>query len=236
MNDKDNYLKLVPFILTIVVIVYDALVFKLHPLDHFHFYLFIILVIPIYTYALSYWTLEILKESFDRPRPYQTKQFHYPDETELECLVDFQPSFKDCTNLDNPCGWKMWSFPSGHTERTTAYMVAACIITAANWAYTNWVLKAQKSPSNAKSIVHQVLSFTLMIVMILSAIVLIASQIVARLTTIKHFLSDVITGMLTSLVYFPVFLLLMPDVPEKVKRGDSSEESEHLVTNIDALA
>lgn len=82
-------MKFVPFILTIAVIVYDALVFKLHPLDHFHFYLFIILVIPLYTYALSYWTLEILKDSFDRPRPYQTKQFHYPDETELECLVDF---------------------------------------------------------------------------------------------------------------------------------------------------
>lgn len=130
----------------------------------------------------------------------------------------------------------MWSFPSGHTERTTAYMVAACIIVAANWAYTNWVLKAQKKPSTAKSIVHQVLSFTFMIITILSAIVLIASQIVARLTTIKHFLSDVITGMLTSLVYLAPFLLLMPDIPKKLKNEDGSDESEHLVTNLDALA
>ena len=70
LNDYDNYLRFIPFGLTIAVIVYDILVFKLHPLDHFHFYLFIILVIPLYTYALSYWTLEILKDSFDRPRPF----------------------------------------------------------------------------------------------------------------------------------------------------------------------
>ena len=75
-----------------------------------------------------------------------------------------------------------------------------------------------------------------MIAMILCAIVLIASQIVARLTMLKHFLSDVITGMLVSLVYLPIFLFLMPDVPKNVKGKDGSEEAESLVTNLDVIS
>ena len=42
--------------------------------------------------------------------------------------------------------------------------------------------------------------------------------------------------MLVSLVYLPIFLLLMPDIPNKVKGKDGSEEAESLVTNLDVIA
>jgi hypothetical protein len=71
----------------------------------------------------------IMEVAINRPRPFQTKQFHAANDTEDKCKVEFQPAYRRYDG-PNPCKYKLHSCPSGHTATTTAICVMmVCIAT-----------------------------------------------------------------------------------------------------------
>ena len=88
----------------------DYFVLKIKFKHHLYHYLYY-LINPVLTVLPPFIILLIMKDSIDRPRPFQTVEF---EPIATNCSAPFLPAFRINT-YPNPCDWKMWSCPSGHT-------------------------------------------------------------------------------------------------------------------------
>ena len=105
-NDSDYEKGLVNFLnetLEVVVVIfgailvlallYDLFIIKMRFKAYLEHYLYMIIGIAV-TLVLSFGTLCIMKTAFNRPRPWQTEEFHRLDATDEQCWAKFWPAYR----------------------------------------------------------------------------------------------------------------------------------------------
>lgn len=93
LNELLGVLVIIYCAIMVFVVLYDVLILKLHFKAYAEHYLFMVIGVAV-TLVLSFGILCIMKNSFNRPRPWQTEEFHRLDATDAECWATFWPAYR----------------------------------------------------------------------------------------------------------------------------------------------
>jgi membrane-associated phospholipid phosphatase len=197
--NHDSYLTCIIALAVIgVIVIYDRFALKMTFSAHRAHYGYICVSIAAYM-GLSITCVSILKVILSRPRPYQTLEFYPNFSTDLTCKVPFQLGYRIYTG-ENVCDYSMLSCPSGHTIGMATSCICAVYLSIYNWRATRHI---QKAANKYAHIVFIFWSCT-------AAAILIPSVMIARISVLKHFFTDV-TGSLSLAVCFScIFVVLEP--------------------------
>lgn len=174
---------------------------------------------------LAQGVLGLLKVVLSRPRPTHTIQYSGKDNAD-GCLVDYFQGFR-VYHGPNPCGMKFHSCPSGHTQ----WVTAICLINVFSWKNCISFMKEYLPQTTTARKVCLAVSEAVLLLILASSPVFIATVAIARISAKKHFFTDV-TGAVCLSVCFAALLQLFrwhrdrPQAPESANNARPTADYE----------
>ncbi|CAL6021738.1 PAP2_superfamily protein [Hexamita inflata] len=182
--------------LLLIPVLFNSLVlkFKFKQLKSLYMYYFWSLLAYI---CLVYSILLIIKFSVNRPRPFQTLEFHPDFDTDLNCKLEYMSIYRPYKG-PNPCSYRLSSCPSGHSLTISAFYLSVTYLSFYNYKFCK--------QNSKKRIVHWFhLIFCTFMVTITG--VFIGAVMIGRISVLKHFFTDVVAG--TSLAVLILFVFVL---------------------------
>ncbi|CAL6095968.1 PAP2_superfamily protein [Hexamita inflata] len=209
--NEHEYVAIIPaFVIFCGLILFDVLYLRLLPKQHMKLYLTQIVQIALYV-TISYSMLTILKNVFRRPRPFQTVDFYPNEKDDLSCKLPFYPVFRRYSGA-NPCDYELKSCPSGHTLTMSVFSFAVVFLSVQNYHYTNQFVRAYEN--GKKKMLNNVFHLAVILMVALLTMIAIPSIVLARMSALKHFFTDVMSSIALSILFAFVFPLLQPEFQE----------------------
>ncbi|CAL6014159.1 PAP2_superfamily protein [Hexamita inflata] len=210
----------ISIIIVLALVLYDIFALRLSISKHLFTYVYILAAYIAY-FVLSIILLLILKSYFRRPRPYQTLEFYPVFSTDLQCKLPFQLSFRRYSG-PNPCSYPLESCPSGHTLITAVSYFSMLWFSVFNFKFT-------------RKFVHKKYNTFLHIICIFLTtcltVIFVPTVIIARMSVLMHFLTDVLGGLGLSVAFFGVLMFFEPDFQvcaqiraDKIIRGNGAQQ------------
>lgn len=184
---------LVPFLFTLAQVPRSELRWNSPVLRAFLAFVVHSVVSMVIYLLLSQGIMGLMKVVFSRPRPSQTVQFSGKDNSE-GCLVDFFQGYRVYRG-PNPCGWKLHSCPSGHTQ----WVAAICLINVFAWKNClRFARERLPRMTTARRVLFALTEAGFLFVLAASP-VFTATVGLARISAKKHFFTDVTGSVCLSL-------------------------------------
>lgn len=200
----------------VFVVLYDAFILKLRLKRYTEHYLYIVIGIAA-VLVLSFGTLCIMKTAFNRPRPWQTEEFHRLNATDQECWAKFWPAYRKFPEQEKCSNYNYASCPSGHTLTVTIMSFLASYLSYYNLQVVKQIPKLTKF--------GKVLWSVITVCCVISVLVLVPAVMVARMSVLMHYFTDVVGGLSLGLVYASVLVFFRPYLDSILTKRDDANEA-----------
>lgn len=219
LNEMLEILVVIFCAVLVFVVLYDALIIKLRFKAYLEHYLYMVVGVAV-TLVLSFGTLCIMKSALNRPRPWQTEEFHRMGATDAECWAKFWPAYRKFPEKEKCADYEYASCPSGHTLTVAIMGFLASYLSYYNLLVTKKVHRLTKFSTVFWSIVTACC--------VVSTIIFVPTVMIARMADLKHYFTDVTGGLGLALVYASLLVLFRPYLPSITSQEEGADESQVL--------
>ncbi|CAL6014119.1 PAP2_superfamily protein [Hexamita inflata] len=209
-NKNQELVFIIALVIIVALVLYDLIIARIPFKTHKFEYLYILLQVFMFVLFSSV-MIQIMKFYFDRPRPRHTIDMHPPGDTDLQCKLPFQKAFTRYYG-PNPCDYSLESCPSGHVQGVATACIILLWIAIYNYNFTNKYTSIKK--------VNAVISICVILFSGCVTAVLIPSVMISRIVASAHYFTDVMGGLLVTILSMFVLPLFEPSF-------DKQERSEY---------
>lgn len=207
LNELLGVLVIIYCAVLVFVVLYDLLILKLHLKAYLEHYLYIVVGIAV-TLVLSFGTLCIMKTAFNRPRPWQTEEFHRLDATDVECWAKFWPAYRVFPEQEKCSNYEYASCPSGHTLTVVIMGFLASYLSYYNLLVTKKIQRLTKFSTVLWSVIT--------VCCVVCTAIFVPTVMVARMSALMHYFTDVTGGLGLALTYASLLVFFRPYLPSVV--------------------